>query len=541
MSAREAYLDWRKRVSDVELARELETIEDNADEIEARFYQGLAFGTGGLRGVIGAGTARMNVYVIERATLGLGEYLLKTVGEGASVAIAYDSRRKSYEFAVAAANALISKGIKAYVFGKLTPTPVLSFAVRALSASAGIVITASHNPKEYNGYKVYNDKGCQITDDAAAEITREIEKLGYFNAVEPAEDKIVWLGDELEEAFLSEIEKYSFETIGDELSVVYTPLNGTGKVYVEKGLRRRGVKRLHLVSEQAEPDSEFTTCPYPNPEEREALTLAIRDGEKFNADIVLATDPDADRVGALVRRNGEFVRLNGNETGVLILNYLFSQKAKSNTLGKNPCVIKTIVTTDMAQPIASRYGATVKEVLTGFKYIGEELDKTENYVCGFEESYGYLIGDHVRDKDAVSAACLIVEMAAHYKRQGKTLADVLDELNAEYGYFRSHLTSFAFGGIDGMDKMKALLSGVRKTPWETLSGEKAVMTDYSTGVNGLPGSNVLQFRSERNKVTVRPSGTEPKLKVYFEVIGESGDDAQAKMQALIDETLARLK
>ncbi len=541
MNEKALYNEWIIKADDDCVLQELKKIDGDEHEIKARFYQGLSFGTGGLRGEIGAGVNRMNTYTVRRATLGLSRYLLSKNRENLSVVIAYDSRNKSFEFAKSASETLSSEGIKTYLFSEITPTPVLSFAVRYLHADAGIVITASHNPKEYNGYKVYNEKGCQITDEMAKGITAEIEKYGYFEKIVPNPALIVNLFGEVKEEFLRAIEKYAYDDYDQDLSVVYTPLNGAGKKFVEDILRRRGLKKLHIVSEQSDPNPDFTTCPYPNPEEKEALSLAIKDAKKINADLILATDPDSDRVGVAVKSDGEYQRLNGNETGALLLNYLLEQKSAFGTLGKAPSVIKTIVTTDMALPIVKKYGGTLYDTLTGFKYIGEKMDEIPDFLFGFEESYGYLVGDHARDKDAVSACSLIVEMASHYSRRGQSLVEVLRSLQKEHGYFVSHLTGFAFKGVDGMNKMNSLLTTIRSNPWAQLLDEKAELIDYSIGVDGLPKSNVLQFRSKSYKVTVRPSGTEPKLKAYFEVRGESELSAQEKMQALEVETLARIE
>ena len=538
---KEKYLSWLSQVKDEELFKELKSFENDNAEIEDRFYQNLAFGTGGLRGVIGAGTNRMNIYTVGRATFGFADYLLnKFKGEEIKVAIAYDSRNKSSLFALTVAEILSSKGINAYLFSVLTPTPVLSFAVRYLKANAGVVITASHNPKEYNGYKVYNQFGCQITDNAAKEITSYIDANEYFKDYKPNKDKIIYLDDKVKNAFLDTIESYSFEKIDSSLSVVYTPLNGAGKEYVKEILLRKGVKNLHIVSEQENPDPFFTTCPYPNPEEKDALTLALRDAKKLSADIILATDPDSDRLGVIVKHNEEFVLLSGNEIGVILTNYLFSRKSELNILGDKPCIIKTIVSTDMAKPIALKYGGIVKEVLTGFKYIGEQMDKTENYLFGFEESYGYLLGEHARDKDAVVATSLMIDAVSYYRSKNKTLIDLLDDLYLEFGYYGTQLTSFAFKGAFGMDKMKNLLSGLRGNPITTLLNEKAEMLDYSQGILNLPKSNVLQFKSSSYKVTVRPSGTEPKLKIYFEVKAQTKKALEQNKLALIDEILNRL-
>lgn len=513
------YNKWLQCAKAEDIVNELLQIKNNESEISDRFYRSLAFGTGGLRGTIGAGTNRINVYTVGRATFGFGEYLHKKWNKP-SVVIAYDSRYKSREFAFLAADILSSMGIKAYVFNELTPTPVLSYAVRKLGASGGIVITASHNPKEYNGYKVYNEHGCQITDEAAKVITQNIEKFGYFENYEPNADLIEVIFDDIFEQFISEMQALSLRKVGKECApkIVYTPLHGTGRKYVAEILDRIGVTDLIMVKEQELPDHEFTTCPYPNPEEKEALKLALQRAKENNADMVLATDPDADRVGVAVKEeNGEYRRLTGNETGVLLMNYMLEAKSENGTLGDNATVIKTIVTTDMAFEVAKNYGAKVEEVLTGFKYIGEKMDETDNFVMGLEESYGYLVGKHARDKDAISAVMLIAEMCAYYQSQGKTLANVLDGLYEKYGYYATDLQTFAYPGEAGMKEMQAVMDRIRNNPIREIDGGRVEFTDFSLGINGLPKSNVLRFRNDKLNVILRPSGTEPKLKIYFQL------------------------
>ena len=520
---------WLQQDLDVEIRDELLAVKDSPAEIEDRFFKALSFGTGGLRGVIGAGTNRMNRYTVGKATFGLGDYLLSAYPNAPiSVVIAYDSRRKSQFFAKTAAEVLSSQGITAYLFSELTPTPVLSYAVRALKAQAGIVITASHNPKEYNGYKVYNEHGCQLTDDAANSVTERIEKFGYFTAYAPDESKIHILNDDIMHAFLKEIRKCSLSEIDPNCvpSIVYTPLHGTGMRYVREILSQIGATEVHVVAEQEEPDENFTTCPYPNPEEKAALALALRDAELYNADLVLATDPDADRVGIAVKdESGNFCLLNGNETGSLLLYYILSRKKETGTLGANPTVIKTIVTSDLIHAIAKDYGANVMDVLTGFKYIGEGMDTLDNYVLGLEESYGYLVGKHARDKDAVSAVMLIVEACAYFKSQGKSLYQVLQYLYKTYGYYRTELISMSLPGKDGMQKMADIINAIRKNPKFEFGGENFAFTDFQYGDTGLPKSNVLRFLSENYRVIIRPSGTEPKLKIYFQVNAKEEEKA----------------
>ena len=530
----ERYNIWIDKVKDETIRKELLEYKGNDKAIEDSFFKELSFGTGGLRGKIGAGTNRMNIYTVGRATFGLADYILKNT-DNYSVAIAYDSRIMSKEFAFHAADILSSKGIDVYIFGELMPTPVLSYTVRKLGTGAGIVITASHNPKEYNGYKVYNDKGCQITDKAASEILSNIESADYFANVQADKEKIHILGEEILDDFLNEIKRYSLNDCVRDcgIKVVYTPLHGTGNKPVRKLLKGMGIDVV-VVKEQELPDGNFTTCPYPNPEEREAMGLAIEYAKKENADLVLATDPDADRIGIGVKDgNKEYRLLSGNETGVILMDYMLSQKAKQNNAGKAHTVIKTIVSTDMAFDIAKDYKGTVKEVLTGFKYIGEELDRTDNFVMGFEESYGYLVGRHARDKDAVSAAMMIVEAVAYYKKQGKSLIDVLTELYKKYGYYKNELVSVKYEGQQGMATMKEITDNIRKNPLGEICGEKVEFTDFSVGISGLPKSNVLRFRNDNTRVIVRPSGTEPKLKIYYQVKGNSNTDANDKLQKLI--------
>lgn len=516
------YEEWLEKVSDEELKKELESLSGDEEAINERFYCELEFGTGGLRGKLRAGTNGMNVNTVSRAAAGLAEYLTETIKGEKSVSIAYDSRNKSREFAFLSAEIFSAKGIKAYIFDELAPTPVLSFAVRYLKTSAGVVVTASHNPKEYNGYKVYNEKGCQITEEAARAITEKIENASYFGKYRSNNTLIEVLDNRVMNAFLSEVEKLSLfdGTASSAPKIVYTPLNGTGYKPVTEILKRIGVKDLTVVPEQAYPDGNFPTCPYPNPEEKAALKLAIELAEKTNADMVLATDPDADRVGIAVRKkDGGFRLFNGNETGAIMENFMLSVKSKNGSMPKNPVVVKTIVTSDMATDIAKKYGAEVKEVLTGFKYIGETIDSLENpedYVFGMEESYGYLVGRHVRDKDSVSAAMIIVEAAAYYASTGKTLIDALEDLYAEFGYYKTALVSRVYPGEKGKTEMDALISALRENPLKEIAGIKInEFKDYSKGIEGLPKSNVLSFIGDGIKVIVRPSGTEPKVKYYL--------------------------
>ena len=533
-AVKKEYELWLQTVKEKELLDELQAVAENPKEIEDRFYKALSFGTGGLRGVIGAGTNRMNVYTVGKATFGLAEYLLQT--GGTSIVIAYDSRNKSAEFARLATEIMSAKGIKAYLFAELTPTPVLSFAVRYLKASAGIVITASHNPKEYNGYKVYNSLGCQITDEAAKMITAKINEYGYFNAYTPNEELICMLGEDVEKAFIETIQQFSLTKITDENapSVVYSPLHGTGRKYVQKVLKEMGVKEVYTVAEQELPDGNFTTCPYPNPEEKAALSLALRDAEKYKPDLVMATDPDADRVGiAVPDGEGNYVLLNGNETGSILLYYILLKKSELGVACNNATVIKTIVTTDIIFDMAKEYGAEVKEVLTGFKYIGEALEDTKDYLLGLEESYGYLIGTHARDKDAVSAVMMLAEACAYFKAKGKGMYAVLQEIYNRYGYYQTELKSISLPGKDGMEKMQIILENIRKNPLKEIDGEALTFDDFSQGLFGLPKSDVLRFMSENYRLIIRPSGTEPKMKIYIQVKSADKNALQGKIQTAI--------
>ena len=524
---------WLEKVTDEEIKKELLSLVGKEREIEDRFYKGLSFGTGGLRGVIGAGTNRMNIYTVGKATFGLADYLIEA--GGSSIVIAYDSRNKSAEFARLAAEIMSCKGIRAYLFSELTPTPVLSFAVRYLGADAGIVITASHNPKEYNGYKVYNAHGCQITDEAAAAITEKINCYDDFNSFIPDESLISIVDPCVEKAFLDAIKLFSLTKITQKNapSIVYSPLNGTGRKYVQAILKEIGVCNVHTVQEQELPDGDFTTCPYPNPEEKAALALALRDAELYKPDLVMVTDPDADRIGVAVpNEKGEYVLLNGNETGSILLYYILLKKYENKTLSAGATVIKTIVTTDIIFDMAQEFGVRVKEVLTGFKYIGEALEQTEDYLLGLEESYGYLVGTHVRDKDAVSAAMFLAQACAYFKEKGKSLYEILREIYQRYGYYQTALRSFSMPGKDGMERMKSALEHIRKNPPKEIDGQVAVFDDFSNGLYGLPKSDVLRFKSEDYRIIIRPSGTEPKMKIYLQAKAASAQDLAEKIEKM---------
>ena len=542
MDYKAEYKRWLAEVTDMELLAELNAMDDIA--AEDAFYRNLAFGTGGLRGTIGAGTNRMNVYVVAKASQGLSDYLLKTVNGQPSVVVGYDSRIKSDIFAKVAASVFAANGLKVWIWPTLNPVPTVSFAIRDLKASQGIMITASHNPAKYNGYKVYGADGCQITTEAAATILSEIEKLDIFADVKSmdfdkavSEGKIEYIPDSVMDGFIESVKSQSV-LFGDEIdknvTIVYSPLNGTGLKPVTRALEESGFTNIIVVEEQRNPDGNFPTCPYPNPEIREAMELGLQYCEKTGADLLFATDPDADRCGIAVKtESGEYQLLSGNEVGILLLDYICSQRIKHNKMPEHPVFIKTIVTMDLAEKIASNYGVETINVLTGFKFIGEVIGRMEakgreaDYICGFEESYGYLTGSYVRDKDAVNAAFIIAEMFAFYKTRGISLIDKLNELYEKYGYCLNTLHSFEFPGSAGMEKMGEIMDAFHKG-LETIAGQEVIKTeDYSKGLNGLPKSDVLKFYTKDISGVVRPSGTEPKLKTYVSVVSENREKAMA--------------
>ena len=511
------------------------------EQVEDAFYRDLAFGTGGLRGVIGAGTNRMNIYTVAKATQGLADYLNKQ-RENPSVCIGYDSRIKSDVFARVAAGVFAANGVKVFIWPRLMPVPTVSFAVRHLGADAGVMITASHNPSKYNGYKVYGADGCQITTQAAAQVLAEIEKLDLFRDVHTGSFEeylekgwISYIPEETYTAFVGNVKAQSVlfgENVNKATAIVYSPLNGAGRWPVLRTLSEMGYTNVTVVAEQAEPDGNFPTCPYPNPEIREAMELGLQYAQRNNADLLLATDPDCDRVGIAVKNEkGEYVLLSGNETGILLLDYICSQRAKHGKMPEKPVMVKTIVTMDLAERIAVHYGLETRNVLTGFKYIGEQIGlletqgQKERYVFGFEESYGYLTGTYVRDKDGVGGAYMICEMFSYYAARGIRLTDKLRQLYREYGYCRNTLHSFQFEGSAGFAKMQRIMARFRQgiPSFGGLRVEK--LLDYSLGLDGLPKSDVLKFLLEGGcSLVVRPSGTEPKLKLYLSVTAE---DAQA--------------
>ncbi len=498
--------------------------------IEDAFYRDLAFGTGGLRGTIGAGTNRMNVYVVAKASQGLANYL----GVGASVVIGYDSRIKSDVFAKVAAGVFAANGIHVHIWPELLLVPTVSYAVRYLGASAGVMITASHNPSKYNGYKVYGPDGCQITTEVAETILAQINAIDIFSDVKSMdfdaaviEGTIQYIGSSVLTAFIEEVKNQSVlygDKIDRNVAIVYSPLNGTGLVPVTRALRESGFTNITVVEEQRNPDGNFPTCPYPNPEIREAMELGLQYCVRTGADLLLATDPDCDRCGIAVKNSTDgYQLLSGNEVGLLLLDYICSQRQKHEKMPTHPIFIKTIVTMDLAEKIAQHYGVETVNVLTGFKFIGEVIGRMESegrendYICGFEESYGYLTGTYVRDKDAVNAAFMICEMFAFYKTKGISLLQKLEEIYSTYGYCLNTLHSYEFPGSSGMAKMQVIMSGFHKG-LEMIGGEDVIKTeDYSKGSNGLPASDVLKFYTKNGSVVIRPSGTEPKLKAYISI------------------------
>ena len=538
MDYRDEYRRWLERVDDEDLRRELLNMEDAA--CRDAFCRELGFGTGGLRGTLGAGTNRMNTYVVAKASQGLADWL----GSGASVVIGYDSRLQSDVFARTAAAVFAANGLHVQLFPELLPVPTVSFAVRRLKASAGVMITASHNPCRYNGYKVYGSDGCQITSKAAAEILAEIRKLDVFSDVRStdfdgalADGRITLIGEDMLTAFLVEVKSQSVlfgDPVDRDVAIVYSPLNGTGRKPVTRVLAESGFANVTVVAEQEQPDGRFPTCPYPNPEVREAMELGLEYCRRLNADLLLATDPDCDRCGIAVRDGEEYRLLTGNETGLLLLDFICAQRAKHGAMPKRPVFIKTIVTTDLAEKIAAKYGVETVNVLTGFKYIGEVIGKLEaegragNFICGFEESYGYLTGAYVRDKDGVDAALMICEMFAYYRTRGVSLPDRLRELYAECGYCLNTLHSYAFEGPDGMDRMAEIMARFR-AGIPTLGGEAVERTrDYASGLDGLPPADVLKLETADASAVVRPSGTEPKLKLYLCVSAADRASAETK-------------
>lgn len=525
-----------------ELLDELRSM--NEEAVEDAFYRDLAFGTGGLRGTIGAGTNRMNVLTVAKASQGLANYLLKNY-ERPSVVIGFDSRLKSDIFAQEAAAVFAANGINVWAWNRLLPVPTVSYATRYIGASAGVMITASHNPSKYNGYKVYGSDGCQITTEAAAEILAEIEKIDIFSDVKRMpwssariNGKIEVIPEKVLDAFIEEVKGQSV-LYGDEVArnvaIVYSPLNGTGLEPVTRVLKETGFTNITVVEEQRLPDGNFPTCPYPNPEIREAMELGLQYCERTGADLLLATDPDCDRCGIAVRDGEGYKLLTGNEVGLLLLDFICSQRQKHNKMPADPLFVKTIVTMDLAEKIAEHYGVKTVNVLTGFKFIGEVIGRLEdksNYICGFEESYGYLTGSYVRDKDAVNAAFMICEMFAFYKTRGISLLQKLEEIYSTYGYCLNTLHSYEFPGSAGMEKMNSIMADFHRG-LDEIAGHKIIRTeDYSVGLNGLPKSDVLKFFTDSGSVVIRPSGTEPKLKAYISVTAADREAAEKVESAI---------
>ena len=565
MGYRETYEMWcTDPYFDDKTKEELRNLAGDEKEIEDRFYRQLEFGTGGLRGMIGAGTNRMNIYTVRQATQGLANYILAQNGQDKGVAIAHDSRIMSPEFAREAALCLNANGIKTYLFESLRPTPELSFAVRELGCISGIVITASHNPREYNGYKVYWEDGAQITPPHDKNILAEVAKVTEFSMVKTmeedaarAEDLFNIIGTDFDDKYISQLKKQSIHPeiipeMAKDMKIVYTPFHGTGNIPVRRVLRELGFTQIYVVEEQKKPDGTFPTVPYPNPEDENAWILAMKLAKEVDADIVLATDPDADRLGVHAKdtKTGEYISFTGNMSGMLIAEYILRERTKTGTMPENPALVETIVTTDMAKAVAAEYNTALVEVLTGFKYIGEQIhhfDETgaHHYVFGLEESYGCLAGTYARDKDAPVAVMMLCEVAAYYKKQGKTLWDAMLDMYEKYGYYKEGLATVTLKGIDGFQKIQAMMDDFRQNPPKKLGDfevlayrdyKEDVRKDLATGKTestGLPASNVLYYELEDNAwCCVRPSGTEPKIKFYFGVKGTSLEDASEKLEGL---------
>ena len=535
MSFKDKYKNWLAFADD-DTKAELLSIKEDEKEIEDRFYKDLAFGTGGLRGVMGAGSNRMNKYTVGKATFGLANYLKSKYSGEIKIALAYDSRNNSRYFAEVSAGIFANCGFKVYLYDTLVPVPVLSFTTAYLGCTAGVMITASHNPKEYNGYKVYDNRGCQFCTEDAKNAIEYINKIEDFTSI-PFDDadneNVIMIGEDTLSAYLSAVKKQSLYEEKSDLKIVYTPLHGTGNIPVRRMLEGMNVT---VVKEQELPDGNFSTVRSPNPEEKDALLIAIEKAKEIGADLVLGTDPDCDRVGIAVRNeNGEYVLFTGNQTGALLVKFVLDMK--KSTLNEKSVLVKTIVTSELGADIGRKYGLSVEETLTGFKYIGDKINKYEDsgdkeFVIGYEESYGYLVGTHARDKDAVVSSMLICQMAAWYKSQGKTLIDGLNEIYDEYGYFLDSLDSFVLKGKDGAEKIQSLMTYFREKGNELFDGVKEII-DYSTGVADLPKENVLKFIwLDGSWMAVRPSGTEPKIKVYYSIKDSSRENAKNRLDSI---------
>lgn len=535
MSFKDKYKNWLA-FADENTKAELLSIKDDEKEIEDRFYKDLAFGTGGLRGVMGAGSNRMNKYTVGKATFGLANYLKSKYSGEIKIALAYDSRNNSRYFAEVSAGIFANCGFKVYLYDTLVPVPVLSFTTAYLGCTAGVMITASHNPKEYNGYKVYDKRGCQFCTEDAKNAIEYINKIDDFTSIpfgDSDNENVIMIGEDTLSAYLSAVKKQSLYEEKSDLKIVYTPLHGTGNIPVRRMLEGMNVT---LVKEQELPDGNFSTVRSPNPEEKDALLIAIEKAKEIGADLVLGTDPDCDRVGIAVRNeNGEYVLFTGNQTGALLVKFVLDMK--KSTLNKKSTLVKTIVTSELGADIGRKYGLSVEETLTGFKYIGDKINKYEDsgdkeFVIGYEESYGYLVGTHARDKDAVVSSMLICQMAAWYKSQGKTLIDGLNEIYDEYGYFLDSLDSFVLKGKDGAEKIQSLMTYFREKGTDLFDGIKEII-DYSAGVADLPKENVLKFIwFDGSWMAVRPSGTEPKIKVYYSIKDSSRENAQNRLDSI---------
>ena len=555
------YLRWCEAVGEEYLQAELKEINGNDEAIKERFLLNLEFGTAGLRGVLGAGTNRMNIYTVGKATQGLANFLTSEK-ENPVVTISYDSRIRSDEFAQVAAQILAANGVKVYLYDALAPVPMLSFATRAHKSDAGIMITASHNPAKYNGYKVYGPDGCQMTSESADKVLAEINKLDIFADIKKAdfeqakaEGKIEYVSDEVKQAYydwcLGQMMRKDI-FVKEPMKMVYTPLNGSGLVPVTTVLAKAGLKDITIVEEQRLPDGNFPTCPYPNPEIREAMQLGLDRVKELDGDVLIATDPDADRVGIAVKENDEYVLLTGNQVGILLTDYIAKTRKELGTLPENPIMVKSIVSSSLADAVAASHGVETINVLTGFKYIGTEIKKLEEkgeeerFILGFEESYGYLVGSAVRDKDAVVATLLISEMAAYYRSIGSSINKALQDIYAKFGYYLNKVDSYEFEGLSGMDKMKDIMQGLRDKPLAKLGSLPVVAReDYKTLVHkdeltgeewhiDLPNANILIYYLEGgHQVIVRPSGTEPKIKVYYSIKGKDLEEA-TEIKADID-------
>lgn len=556
----EKYNYWKSSLSNEKtLLKELECLSKDEDMLLDAFFKDLSFGTAGLRGVIGVGTNRMNIFTVQKATQGIANYLKKRFkSEHLRVAISYDSRIKSYEFAKATAEVFAGNDIEVYIYKQLMPTPCCSFAVRQLKCAAGVMITASHNPSKYNGYKVYGSDGCQITEEAANAITKEIELVDPFKNIQKVDFKagfkaemIKFVPKNIEDEFIETVKKESVlgnAKINKNVKIIYTPLHGTGLVPVKRILKETGFNNVYIVREQKKPDGNFTTCPYPNPEIKEAMERGILAALKRKADLLIATDPDCDRVGIAVKDDDDFRLLSGNQTGVLLLNYILELRALNHTLPQEPYFVKSIVTTSMAEEVAKSYNVTTKNVLPGFKYIGdvikslEDEGKEKSFILGFEESYGYLSGTYVRDKDAVNGSLLIAEMFSYYKTKGISLIEKLNELYKKFGYYLDKVDSYSFEGVSGFEKMSQIMSSLREK--NVIFGDQKLSSviDYQKGVDSLPKANVVKFVFDNgSSILIRPSGTEPKIKVYYSIKVDNEENAKILYEKLKLLVLEKLK